>query len=156
MRAASTARDEGRAARRCVSAAVRRALHALRDSLAWEEAMHVGVRLRQPLRDVYYEDCPSARARRLTTREEFMERIAGPDGPHGPGEFLARAALRRIAEETPYPKRVAIHELLPPHLQPLWPLLRGRRVRRRSRTMTQPAQAHLRLVSPRRRRARSA
>jgi hypothetical protein len=117
--------------------------------------MSVGVRLRGPLRDVYYEDCPPARAQRLTTRAEFMERIAGPADPDGPGEFLARAALRWIAEDTPYPKRVAIREFLPPHLRPLWPRPRRRGARRRSGTTTRPGHGHLRLVSESRR-ARSA
>ena len=151
MRAAARATDDGRAARRCVAAAVRRALHAMRDSLPWEAAMHIGVRLPGSLREVYYEDCPSAHSRRLTTREEFLQRIGGRDGARGAREFLARAALRRIAAQTPYPKRVAIREFLPPHLQTLWPLLRGRRPHRRSRTMPPPTQAHLRLVSASRR-----
>jgi uncharacterized protein (DUF2267 family) len=145
MLAESRETDDGRSARRCVTAAVRLALHAVRDSLSYEAAMNVGVRLRGRYRDLYYEDWPSASATRLASRSEFVQRVGGPDDPQGPGEFLARLALKRVAEETPYPARAEIRGFLPAHLRPFWPVLRVRG-RRRRRTVTAPEHVHLRLV----------
>jgi uncharacterized protein (DUF2267 family) len=150
MLAESTEPNEGISARRCVTAAVRVALHALRDSLSYEAAMNVGVRLRGRYRDLYYEDWPSATAVRLASRSEFVQRIGGPDDPEGPGEFLARVALRRVAEETPYPARAEIRGFLPAHLRAFWPVLKVRGRPRRRMIITSD-HGHLRLVSESRR-----
>lgn len=138
-------------ARRCVAAAIRLALHALRDSLSYEAAVSVGVRLRPPYRELYYEKWPKSVTGRLTTRQEFVQRIGGPDDPDGPGEFLARVALRHVSQGTPYGARVEIAKFLPAPLRALWPTTYRPRRRPRRRSTGVSAGGHLRLIPESRR-----
>ena len=135
-------------ARRCVAAAVRLALQALRDSLSYDAAVNVGVRLRPPYRQLYYESWPTSVGARLETRRDFVQRIGGPDDPDGPGEFLARVALLRVWQGTPYPARIEIGKLLPAHLRAFW---RGTRPTRRRRNGGAIGRRHLHLVAESRR-----
>jgi uncharacterized protein (DUF2267 family) len=139
----------GHSTRRCVAAAIRLALHALRDSLSYEAAVKVGVRLRPPYRQLYYESWPTSISAQLETRRDFVQRIGGPDDPDGPGEFLARVALLRVCRATPSPARVEIGKLLPAHLRAFWPATHHSR--RRRRRVPSTAGTHLRLVAESRR-----
>jgi uncharacterized protein (DUF2267 family) len=99
-------------------------LHAMRDSLPWGEAVHLGAYLPPLLRGLYYEGWhPGEGARPLGTRSAFFERIHD-SVHHDPAvdpEFAARGLLALLAQRLPAAELEDAKALTPKELQGLWP-----------------------------------
>jgi uncharacterized protein (DUF2267 family) len=99
-------------------------LHALRDALPKEEAVHLGLALPALLRGFYFEGWRSAAAvAGAKKRSAFLERIL--DGVrHDPAvdaEAAARAVLAMLAERLPAAEIENARAATPPQLHGLWP-----------------------------------
>jgi uncharacterized protein (DUF2267 family) len=97
-------------------------LHAIRDCLGRDEAVYFAAELPTLLRGFYYEGW-HPRARRLTGREAFLERIR--DGlKHDlavDAETVARAVMLEIARRVPSAELEDAKAATPPDIHGLWP-----------------------------------
>lgn len=97
-------------------------LHALRDCLGHDEAVYAGAQLPPLLRGLYYDGW-HPRARKLTTRDAFLERIR--DGVHHDvaidAEQVARAVMDLLAKRMPPSELEDAKAATPPAIHHLWP-----------------------------------
>ncbi len=98
-------------------------LHALRDSLARDEAVYVGAQLPPLLRGLYYEGWHPGTRGAAGSRAAFLERIH--DGVHrDPGvdaEEVARAVFALLAARLPAAEVEDAKAATPKSLHNLWP-----------------------------------
>lgn len=98
-------------------------LHALRDSLARDEAIFLGAQLPALLRGLYYEGWHPGAGSAATNRNAFLQRIH--DGVHrDPGvdpELVARAVFAMLAARLPSAEVEDIKAASPDPLHNLWP-----------------------------------
>jgi uncharacterized protein (DUF2267 family) len=110
--------------RRQAYAALRAGLHALRDRIGPENAVHFGAQLPILLRGVYYEGWrPSetpTRERRLDDFLAYVESLLGSGNGVDPAEAL-RASFAAIAESVPFTEVIKLVNVLPRDLKILWP-----------------------------------
>ena len=110
--------------RRQAYAALRAGLHALRDRIGPENAVHFGAQLPILLRGVYYEGWrPSetpTRERRLDDFLAYVESMLGCRTGLDPADAL-RASFAAIAESVPFAEVVKLVNVLPRDLRILWP-----------------------------------
>ena len=110
--------------RRQAYAALRAGLHALRDRIGPENAVHFGAQLPILLRGVYYEGWrPSetpTRERRLDDFLAYVESLLGSRNGIDPAEAL-RASFAAIAESVPFTEVIKLVNVLPRDLKILWP-----------------------------------
>ena len=100
------------------------ALHALRDSLPWDEAVQVGAYFPPLLRGLYYEGWhPTARSLPLSNPKQFLDRIH--DSVHRePGvdpELVARGLFSLLAKRLPATELEDARAVTPQALHALWP-----------------------------------
>ena len=104
--------------------ALRTALHALRDRLTVEEAVHLGAQLPILIRGVYYEGWKLAgKPVKERHKTEFLDHIATTfrdDNTVDP-EKVMRAVLKVLARHISEGETENVKRLLPKTLQELWP-----------------------------------
>lgn len=107
-------------------AAWRATMHALRDRLQPEEALHLSAQLPLLLRGVFLEgwrlaDCPSDER----TTEAFVEKVTQqlPANFGSPPEFVARAVFETLVDHIDVGEVRHIIGHLPPALRNFWPRL---------------------------------
>lgn len=106
--------------------AVRAALHALRDRIGPENAVHLGAQLPTLLRGVYYEGWHMAGT---PTRERhlpaYLEHVRGEMGrnPSLDAEVAARAVFVVMADRLDRGEVEKVIALLPQEIRALWPEL---------------------------------
>ena len=98
-------------------------LHALRDCLGRDEAVHVGAHLPPLLRGLYYEGWHPGGRGLAKTRQAFLARIH--DGVHRDlgvdAEQVARSVLAVLAARMPAPELEDAKAATPKELHNLWP-----------------------------------
>lgn len=98
-------------------------LHALRDTLARDEAVYIGAQLPPLLRGLYYEGWHPGAVRAARSRSAFIERIQ--DGVHRDpavdAEEVARAVLAMLAARLPAAEIEDAKAATPRSLHNLWP-----------------------------------
>lgn len=102
--------------------ALRSALHALRDRLSVEEAVHLGAQLPMLVRGLYYEGWTLSGKPVKEHREEFLgaiEACFGPEGAPDP-ERVARAVFAVLGRHVTAGEIADVRHLLPRDLQDLW------------------------------------
>ena len=99
------------------------ALHALRDCLGRDEAVHVGAHLPPLLRGLYYEGWHPGGRGLAKTRQAFLARIH--DNVHRDlgvdAEQVARSVLAVLAARMPAPELEDAKAATPKELHNLWP-----------------------------------
>ena len=103
--------------------ALRATLHALRDRLGPENAVHLAAQLPMLLRGLYYEGWRLAASRtKERTRAEFVEHVRRelPRGVALDPELAARAVFAVMWEKLDIGEIGKVIELLPAELQELW------------------------------------
>lgn len=99
------------------------ALHALRDSLGRDEAVHLGACLQPLLRGLYYEGWHPGGHAGAKSRHAFLARIH--DGVHRElgvdAEHVARAVLAQLAARMPAAELEDAKAATPRDLHNLWP-----------------------------------
>lgn len=106
------------------SLALRTALHALRDRLTVEEAVHLGAQLPILIRGLYYEGWKIKRNPvRERHKSEFLDHIAAVfrDDDKVDPERVMRAVLKVLARHINAGETEKVKHLLPKTLQELWP-----------------------------------
>lgn len=104
--------------------ALRGTLHALRDRLPPELAVHLGAQLPMLIRGIYYEDWhPAGTPTHDRQPEEFLERVAGVFVREPPAdiEAISRAALEVLAARIDPGQVSKVIHALPPGLRALFP-----------------------------------
>jgi uncharacterized protein (DUF2267 family) len=104
--------------------ALRAALHALRDRLTIEEAVHLGAQLPILIRGVYYEGWKlTGKPVRERHKGEFLDHIAGVfrDDETVDPEKVMRAFFKVLARHISRGEIENVRHLLPKSLQELWP-----------------------------------
>jgi uncharacterized protein (DUF2267 family) len=104
--------------------ALRTALHALRDRLTVEEAVHLGAQLPILIRGVYYEGWKlTGKPVKERHKSEFLDHIAAVfrDDETVDPEKVMRAVLRVLARHISMGETENVKHLLPKTLQELWP-----------------------------------
>jgi uncharacterized protein (DUF2267 family) len=104
--------------------ALRTALHALRDRLTVEEAVHLGAQLPILIRGVYYEGWKLAgKPVKERHKTEFLDHIATTfrDDDTVDPEKVMRAVLKVLARHISEGETENVKRLLPKTLQELWP-----------------------------------
>lgn len=103
--------------------ALRTTLHALRDRLIVEEAVHLGAQLPMLIRGFYYEGWRPSATPIKDHKEEFLRHVA--DGfrndPNVDPETVVRAIFAVLAKSVDKGEIADIKALLPKDLQALWP-----------------------------------
>ncbi|VTZ28527.1 conserved hypothetical protein [Methylocella tundrae] len=104
--------------------ALRAVLHALRDRLTPEQAVHFGAQLPIVIRGVYYEGWRIA-GKPIDDKhvDEFVQRVAAELPPQFPRDALAmtRAVFQLLFEELDPGETAKIIDTLPAALKALWP-----------------------------------
>ena len=104
--------------------ALRTALHALRDRLTVEEAVHLGAQLPILIRGVYYEGWRlTGKPVKERHKSEFLDHIATAfrDDDTVDPERVMRAVLKVLAHHISQGETANVKHLLPKTLQELWP-----------------------------------
>ena len=104
--------------------ALRTALHALRDRLTVEEAVHLGAQLPILIRGVYYEGWKLAgKPVKERHKTEFLDHIATTfrDDDTVDPEKVMRAVFKVLARHISKGETENVKHLLPKTLQELWP-----------------------------------
>lgn len=104
--------------------ALRTALHALRDRLTVEEAVHLGAQLPILIRGVYYEGWKlTGKPVKERHKSEFLDHIAKAfrDDDTVDPERVMRAFLKVVAQHISEGETENVKNLLPKTLQELWP-----------------------------------
>lgn len=110
--------------RRHAYSALRATLHALRDRLTPESAVHFGAQLPMVVRGLYYEGWRMAgKPRGDHTVDEFCDRVAGELPPKFPMDALtvARGVLAVIFKELDPGESAKVIDQWPVALKSLWP-----------------------------------
>ena len=109
---------------RKASLALRTALHALRDRLTVEEAVHLGAQLPILIRGIYYEGWTlKGKPVKERHKSEFLDHIAQAfrDDDTVDPEKVMRAFLEVLARHISEGETENVKNLLPKTLQELWP-----------------------------------
>lgn len=110
--------------RRRAYLALRAVLHALRDRLPAEEAVHLGAQLPMLVRGVYYENwTPSGTPTRERTQKAFLEHVHDAwqrEGDLDP-ERAARAVFKTMEEHLARGEIEHVRRLLPAEVRGLFP-----------------------------------
>jgi uncharacterized protein (DUF2267 family) len=104
--------------------ALRTALHALRDRLTVEEAVHLGAQLPMLIRGVYYEGWKLAgKPVKERHKSEFLDHIAAVfrDDDTVDPEKVMRAFFKVLTRHISKGETENVRHLLPKSLQELWP-----------------------------------
>jgi uncharacterized protein (DUF2267 family) len=104
--------------------ALRGALHALRDRLAPENAVHLAAQLPMLVRGLYFEGWRIAGTpTKERTRAEFLEHVRSelPRGSAIDPNLATRAVFAVLAEKLDAGEVSKVFERLPAELQELWP-----------------------------------
>lgn len=103
--------------------ALRAAIHALRDRLTVEEAVHFGAQLPMLIRGVYYEGWSPAGKPLKRHKDEFLDgiRAALRGRTHTDPEAIARAVFAVIARHVTAGEVADVKNILPKELRALWP-----------------------------------
>src|SRR3990172_9135033 len=113
---------ENRPQKACL--ALRTALHALRDRLTVEEAVHLGAQLPILIRGVYYEGWKlTGKPVKERHKGEFLDHIAAvfrDDATVDP-EKVMRAVFKVLARHISKGETENVKHMLPKSLQELWP-----------------------------------
>jgi uncharacterized protein (DUF2267 family) len=107
------------------SLALRTALHALRDRLTVEEAVHLGAQLPILIRGIYYEGWTlKGKPVKERHKSEFLDHIATVfrDDETVDPERVMRAVLKVLARHISAGETENVKRLLPKTLQELWPV----------------------------------
>ncbi len=102
---------------------LRATLHALRDRLPVNEAVHLGAQLPMIVRGFYYEGWqPAHKPVKERHKEEFLDHIeeAFKTDPNEDNEALARAVFRLLANHVSAGEIDQVRHALPKELQTLW------------------------------------
>jgi uncharacterized protein (DUF2267 family) len=103
--------------------ALRSTLHALRDRLTPEEAVHLGAQLPMLIRGVYYDGWKMADTpQKIRTKNEFFARIRH-DFYNDPGidpENIVRAVFSLLQRKVSEGENSDIQGIMPKELQDLW------------------------------------
>ena len=113
---------EGKPQKACL--ALRTALHALRDRLTVEEAVHLGAQLPILIRGIYYEGWKlTGKPVKERHKSEFLDHIAKAfrDDDTVDPEKVMRASLKVLAHHISKGETENVKNLLPKTLQELWP-----------------------------------
>jgi uncharacterized protein (DUF2267 family) len=106
------------------SLALRTALHALRDRLTVEEAVHLGAQLPTLIRGVYYEGWKlTGKPVKERHKSDFLGHVAAAfrDDDTVDPEKVMRAVLKVLARHISEGETENVKRLLPKTLQELWP-----------------------------------
>jgi uncharacterized protein (DUF2267 family) len=116
--AAMNARDRHEA-----YAALRATLHALRDRLSPDEALHLGAELPALVRGIYYEGWRlTDKPLRLRTRDDFLDAVMDASGnPLMDTERAVRAVFKVLAERIAWGEIEDVKAGLPESIRGLWP-----------------------------------
>jgi len=105
--------------------ALRAVLHAMRDRLTVDEAVHLGSQLPMLVRGMYYEGWdPSKNPQKIRTKEEFLSRIARGYERAQPDidpENALRAVLKLLSEKISCGEMEDVKHSFPAEIQELWP-----------------------------------
>ncbi|HEY7168840.1 MAG TPA: DUF2267 domain-containing protein [Candidatus Binatia bacterium] len=104
--------------------ALRTALHALRDRLTVEEAVHLGAQLPSVIRGSYYEGWTlTKKPLRERHKSEFLDHITAVfrDDETVDPEKVMRAVFRVMSKHVTKGETENVKHLLPKSLQELWP-----------------------------------
>jgi len=104
--------------------ALRGVLHALRDRLQADEAVHLGAQLPMLVRGFYYEGWrPSETPKKERHREQFLEHVreAFPRDEEIDGERVARAVFAVLARRVTEGEIGDVKGMMPEEVRGLWP-----------------------------------
>lgn len=104
--------------------ALRTALHALRDRLTVEEAVHLGAQLPILIRGIYYEGWKlTGKPAKERHKSEFLDHIAAAfrDDDTVDPEKVMRAVLKVLARHISQGETKNVKNVMPKTLQELWP-----------------------------------
>ncbi|HXG52823.1 MAG TPA: DUF2267 domain-containing protein [candidate division Zixibacteria bacterium] len=104
--------------------ALRTVLHALRDRLTVEEAVHLGAELPMPIRGFYYEGwTPRKKPVKERHKSEFLDHIAHAfrNDERVDPEKVARAVFKVLSRHVSKGEIHDVTHLLPKSLRELWP-----------------------------------
>jgi uncharacterized protein (DUF2267 family) len=105
-------------------AALRASLHALRDRIGLENAVHFGAQLPILLRGLYYENWrPAETPTRERHIEDFLDHVASmlPARTGVSPADAAFASFAAVAECISNPEVLKVIKMLPKEIRPLWP-----------------------------------
>lgn len=104
--------------------AMRATLHALRDRIGMENAVHLGAQLPTLIRGIYYEGWrPREKPTKERHKRDFVEHVRGElrPGPAIDPEAAIAAVLEVVSEKTSVGEAVKLTRLFPKDLRELWP-----------------------------------
>ena len=104
--------------------ALRGVLHALRDRLQADEAVHLGAQLPMLVRGFYYEGWkPSSTPKKERHREQFLEHVreAFPRDEEIDSERVARAVFAVLARRVTEGEIGDVKGMMPEEVRGLWP-----------------------------------
>ena len=108
-----------------VLAALRAALHALRDRLTPAEAAHLGAQLPLLVRGLYYEGWrPAAEPWKARHREPFLARVEHEMRGYAEqktADSVVRAVFRLLGRHVSEGELAEVKQLLPAEIRELWP-----------------------------------
>jgi uncharacterized protein (DUF2267 family) len=101
--------------------ALRGTLHALRDRLPPEEAVHLGAQLPMLIRGLYFEGWTAVRKPHKRGREDFLAAVRSAFGAREPDPAdVVRAVLRVLRRRVTGGEMADVRGCLPAELQDLW------------------------------------
>ncbi|HYM32203.1 MAG TPA: DUF2267 domain-containing protein [Candidatus Cybelea sp.] len=118
------ARGLGTENRKLAFEALRATLHALRDRIGPENAIHLGAQLPMLVRGLYYEGWrPSGTPTRERHLDEFVDHVASmlPARSELDPEAVGRVVFGVLAEHLDHGEIVKVMRMLPRQVRGLWP-----------------------------------
>jgi uncharacterized protein (DUF2267 family) len=113
----------GEANRHKALQALRGTLHALRDRLPLEEAVHLGAQMPTLLRGLYYESWVPGRNPQKHNRDEFLAAVRAAFHPaqEVDTEHAARAVFTVLTKRISRGEMKDVRSILPEEIRTLWP-----------------------------------